>query len=103
MARVAYFEGFHVIISFREQGTEDIYNRVNSKEARRTCPEQICRWPKENSISSMRWLPWSHFVFHQAMRWKHWRGLELGSTASELIINSEFVLCGWRKGQTGLK
>jgi len=43
MARVAYFEGFHVIISFREQGTEDIYNRVNSKEARRTCPEQIWR------------------------------------------------------------
>ena len=29
--------------SFRDQGTEDIYNRVNSKEARRTCPEQIWR------------------------------------------------------------
>lgn len=43
MARVAYFKGFHVIKSFREQGTEDIYNRVNSKEARRTCSEQIWR------------------------------------------------------------
>ena len=32
-----------MIQSFREQGTEDIYNRVNSKEARRTCPEQIWR------------------------------------------------------------
>jgi len=32
-----------VIQSFRDHGTEDIYNRVNSKEARRTCPEQIWR------------------------------------------------------------
>jgi len=30
-----------VIQSFRDHGTEDIYNRVNSKEARRTCPDQI--------------------------------------------------------------
>jgi proteic killer suppression protein len=30
-----------VIQLFRDHGTEDIYNRVNSKEARRTCPEQI--------------------------------------------------------------
>jgi proteic killer suppression protein len=32
-----------VLQSFRDQGTEDIYNRVNSKEARRTCLEQIWR------------------------------------------------------------
>jgi toxin HigB-1 len=30
-----------VIRSFLDQGTEDIFNRVRSKEARRTCPEQI--------------------------------------------------------------
>jgi proteic killer suppression protein len=30
-----------VIKSFFDQGTEDIFNRVRSKEARRTCPEQI--------------------------------------------------------------
>jgi len=30
-----------VIKSFRDQGTEAIFNRVNSKEARRTCPESI--------------------------------------------------------------
>jgi len=32
-----------VIKSFFDQGTEDIYNRVRSKEARRSCPEQIRR------------------------------------------------------------
>jgi len=32
-----------VIQSFLDRGTEDIFNRFNSKEARRTCPEQL--WP----------------------------------------------------------
>jgi proteic killer suppression protein len=30
-----------VIKSFLDKGTEGIFNRVRSKEARRTCPEQI--------------------------------------------------------------
>ena len=30
-----------MIKSFRDQGTEDIFNRINSKDARRTCPAQI--------------------------------------------------------------
>jgi proteic killer suppression protein len=30
-----------VIHSFRDQGTDDIYNGVRSKVARRTCPETI--------------------------------------------------------------
>jgi proteic killer suppression protein len=32
-----------VIQSFYDQGTEDIFNRVRSREARYSCPEQI--WP----------------------------------------------------------
>ena len=32
-----------MIKSFRNLGTKDIFNRANSKEARRTCPEQIWR------------------------------------------------------------
>ena len=32
-----------MIKSFFDQGTEDIFNRVRSKAARRTCPEQIWR------------------------------------------------------------
>jgi toxin HigB-1 len=32
-----------VIKSFFDRGTEDIFNRVRSKEARRTCPQRIWR------------------------------------------------------------
>ncbi|MCX6044461.1 MAG: type II toxin-antitoxin system RelE/ParE family toxin [Chloroflexi bacterium] len=32
-----------MIQSFRDRGTEDIFDRLNSKEARRTCPEQLWR------------------------------------------------------------
>lgn len=30
-----------MIQSFRDRGTENIFDRLNSKEARRTCPEQL--------------------------------------------------------------
>ncbi|MFW5943559.1 MAG: type II toxin-antitoxin system RelE/ParE family toxin [Chloroflexota bacterium] len=32
-----------MIRSFRNQGTEDIFNGVNSKAARRTCPRRLWR------------------------------------------------------------
>ena len=32
-----------MIKSFSDKGTEDIFNRKRSKEARRACPEQILR------------------------------------------------------------
>lgn len=32
-----------MIASFRNHGTEDIFNGVNSKAARKTCPDRI--WP----------------------------------------------------------
>ena len=32
-----------MIKSFFDKGTEDIFNRMKSKEARRVCPEQIWR------------------------------------------------------------
>jgi len=32
-----------VIKSFLDRGTEDIFNRVRSKDARRTCPEPVWR------------------------------------------------------------
>ena len=32
-----------MIQSFHDRGTEDIFNRLSSKEARRTCPESIWR------------------------------------------------------------
>ncbi len=35
--------GTTMIVSFRDAGTEDIFNGVNSKQARQTCPAAI--WP----------------------------------------------------------
>jgi len=32
-----------VIKSFHDKGTEDIFDRKNTKEARQTCPQQIWR------------------------------------------------------------
>lgn len=32
-----------MIVSFHNRGTEDLFNRVNSRVARRTCPEQLWR------------------------------------------------------------
>ncbi|MBW1741708.1 MAG: type II toxin-antitoxin system RelE/ParE family toxin [Deltaproteobacteria bacterium] len=32
-----------MILSFRNIGTEDIYNGKNTKKARKTCPEQLWR------------------------------------------------------------
>ena len=32
-----------MIRSFKDQGTEDVFNGVNSKAARRTCPQAIWR------------------------------------------------------------
>lgn len=32
-----------VIVAFRSQGTEDVYNGANTKAARKTCPEPLWR------------------------------------------------------------
>jgi proteic killer suppression protein len=36
-------EGIPVIRSFADQGTEDIFNRSRTRQARRTCPASIWR------------------------------------------------------------
>ena len=54
-----------MIKSFFDKGTEDIFNRKRSKEARRTCPEQIWRVAQRKldllnavvSLSSLRIPP----------------------------------------------
>ena len=32
-----------MIQSFKQKGTEDVFNGINSPAARRTCPEHLCR------------------------------------------------------------
>jgi len=50
-----------VIKSFFDKGTEDIFDRKNSKEARQTCPQQILRVARRkldqlNSVISLESL-----------------------------------------------
>jgi proteic killer suppression protein len=43
-----------VIVSFRDKGTEDVYNGENTKAARRTCPSTIwgVTWRKLDMIDA---------------------------------------------------
>ena len=42
---VIYYPCYHIVViqRFKGKGTEDIFNGVNSREARRTCPEALWR------------------------------------------------------------
>lgn len=44
-----------MIKSFRDRGTEDIFDRKNSIEARRTCPQQIWNvaWRKLDQLNAV--------------------------------------------------
>lgn len=50
-----------MIKSFRDRGTEDVFDRKNSKEARQTCPQQTWRVAQRkldqlNSVFSLKSL-----------------------------------------------
>jgi len=44
-----------MIASFKDGATEDIFNGVNSKRARKACPAPYGRWPPGN------WISWTQF------------------------------------------
>ena len=89
-----------MIKSFFDKGTEDIFNRKRSKEARRACPEQILRVAQRkldqlNAVVSLGSL--------RIPRGTNWRVLKkngLGSTAYELMTNSGFALFGQMKDRS---
>jgi proteic killer suppression protein len=43
MVGVAWYPCYHVAVirSFKDQGTDDLFNGKNSKEARRSCPQSL--------------------------------------------------------------
>lgn len=57
-----------MIHSFRDRGTEDVYNGVRSKAARRTCPEVLWRVvarkldlvDRAATLEDLRWPPGNH-------------------------------------------
>ena len=65
-----------MIADFADQGTEDIFNRVNSPAARRTCPRQLHPAAVEKleyidaaiDLKDLRFLPGNHLEALQGNR-----------------------------------
>jgi len=85
--------------SFHSDGSEDIFNRINSREARHTCPEKlwaIARRKLEQlnavvSLESLRIPPGN--------RRKHCMETEPDNTVSASMTNTESALFGAKKGR----
>jgi proteic killer suppression protein len=80
-----------MIGSFRDKGTEDIYNRVNSRDARRTCPENLWNVARRKldqlnavvSLDSLQIPPGNHL---EALR-----GDRVGQYS--IRINEQYRIC----------
>ena len=87
-----------MIADFADQGTEDIFNRVNSPAARRTCPRQLHSLAAEkleyiNSASALNDLR-----FPPGNRLEALRGNRHGQHS--IRINNQYRLCFvWNRGQ----
>ena len=87
-----------MIADFADQGTEDIFNRVNSPAARRTCPRQI------HSIAAQKLdsLDWAEELHQLALppgnRLEALRGDRRGQHS--IRINDQYRICFvWQRGQ----
>ena len=84
-------EGSDVIKSFFHRGTEDIFNRIISREARATCPKKI--WPVARrkldqlnavvSLDSLRIPPGNKLEALKGDRWGQY----------SIRINDQFRVC----------
>jgi proteic killer suppression protein len=80
-----------MIKSFRSRGVEDLYNRVNSREARRVCPEQLWSVARRKmdqlnaavSVESLRAPPGNRLEALQGDRWGQY----------SIRINERFRVC----------
>jgi len=89
-----------VIKSFFDKGTEDVFDRKRSKEARRSCPEQIWRVAQRKldqlnavvSLGSLRIPPGNELEALKKIAW--------GNTAYELMTSSGFALFGRKKDRS---
>jgi proteic killer suppression protein len=80
-----------MIRSFHDRGTEDIFNRVNSREARQTCPESFWKIARRKldqlnavvSLGSLRIPPGNKL--------KSLKGDRLGEYS--IRINEQFRIC----------
>ena len=80
-----------MILSFRDSGTKDIFNRINSAEARRVCPKDL--WPVARrkldqvnaavSLVSLRMPPGNRLEALKAERYGQY----------SIRINDQYRLC----------
>jgi proteic killer suppression protein len=92
-----------VIIDFYDKGTEDVYNGINSRQARKTLPVELRRialrrfYFLENAVNlkDLRMPP--------GTTWRYCAVTVEGSILSELTIVTAFVSFGLKKDQNELK
>lgn len=80
-----------MIKSFRDRGTEDIFDRKNSQEARNTCPQQIWRVAQHkldqlNAVVSLESLKFPPGNFLESL-WDDRKGQH------SIRINDQFRVC----------
>ena len=86
-----------MIADFADQGTEDIFNRVNSPAARRTCPQQLhsLAAQKLESIDWVEELP--QLALPPGNRLEALRGDRRGQHS--IRINDRYRICFfWNRG-----
>ena len=92
-----------MIVSFADQGTEDVFNGKNSSSARKKSPNQIWNvaFRKLDQLDSAVEL--ADLATPPGNRLERLSGNRNGSTVSELTINTEYVLFGLNQVQQMLR
>lgn len=80
-----------MIKSFRDRGTEDIFDRKNTREARQTCPQQIWRVAQRkldqlNGVVSLESLKFPPGNFLEALK-------DDRNGQHSIRINDQFRVC----------
>jgi proteic killer suppression protein len=80
-----------VIRSFADRGTEDIFNGVDTRAARRTCPKSLwpSAWPKLDQLNRARDL--SDLAVPPGNRLERLRGNRVGQYS--IRINEQYRVC----------
>jgi proteic killer suppression protein len=80
-----------LIKSFNDKGTEDIFNRKRSREARRTCPENIWRVAQRKMDQLNAVITLSSLHIPPGNRLEAMKGERFGQHS--IRINDQFRIC----------
>ena len=89
-----------MIADFADQGTEDIFNRVNSPAARRTCPQQLHFIATKRLQELQAAASLNDLRLIRGHRLEMLRGARRGQYS--IRINSQYRICfRWEQSQAG--